>query len=162
MFRHGLVDTAAKMAEAKTDDQIRGSDGVRNILQFFDDHCAPYQKISDHEDFERAVNGYERSSTETHTAYVTKKRELFQRYEKALNGDRLPDLLKAEVVLRHSSLTERAAQNVEKQLAVAHDRTSMVQAPCRLGTDVYVTSTFRQPTKTSKTFFEDGDPDESA
>ena len=90
-----------------TDDPIRVSDGVRNITKFFDDHCAPDQNITDHEDFNRAVYGYEGSSTETYMAYFTKKRELFQRHEKALIGDRLPDLFKAKVVPR-SSLTEQA------------------------------------------------------
>ena len=45
--------------QSMTDDQIRGSDGVRNIMQFIDDY-APYPKISDHEDFERAAHGHER------------------------------------------------------------------------------------------------------
>ena len=150
--RHGLVDKAAEMDEAETDEQIRGFDGVRNIMQLFDDHCAPVQKISDHEDFERAVSGYERSSTETCTAYVAKKRELCQRHEKAFKGDCLPNLLKAKVMLRHSSL---AAQKVENWQAGARDLTSVVQALCRLDTDVDVTSTFRQTTKTSN--FKDGD-----
>ena len=34
-------------------------------------------------------------------------------FEKELNGDRLPYLLKAQIVLGHSSLTEQAAQEVE-------------------------------------------------
>ena len=75
VFRHGLVDKAAEMAEAMTDDQIRGSDGVRNGVRIFDDHHAQCQKISDHEDFERELYGYERSPTETYKAYVAKKRE---------------------------------------------------------------------------------------
>ena len=85
VFRHGLVDNSAKMPEAVTDDQIRGSDGVRNMMQLFDDHHAPYQKIPDHEDFERADYRYERPSTETYTAYVTKKRELSQTLREGTN-----------------------------------------------------------------------------
>ena len=76
---------------------------------------------------------YARSSTETRAAYFTKKSELFQRCEKALIGDRLPDLLKAEVVLRHSSLAEQAAQNVKKWLAGTRDFTSVVHVPTRHG-----------------------------
>ena len=89
VFTHGLVDKAAQMVEAMTDDQIRGSDGVKNMIKFFDDHHAPHQKISDHEYFEHAVYGYERSSVETYLAYVIKKRESVQRCEQALIGDRL-------------------------------------------------------------------------
>ena len=44
VFRHGLVNKAAEIAEGMTDDQIRGSDGVRNTIKLFDDHCAPYKK----------------------------------------------------------------------------------------------------------------------
>ena len=109
-FGTALWTRLQRGAEAMVDDQIQGSDGVRNIVQFFDDHHAPYQTIIDHEDFQCAVHAYERSSTETYTACGTKKRELFQRYEKALNGDCLPNFVKAKVVLRHSSLTEQAAQ----------------------------------------------------
>ena len=159
--RHVLVDKAAERAEAMTDEHIRGSDGVRNITQFLDSHYAPYQKISDREDFERGVYGYEWSSAGTCTAYLTEKRELFQRYEKALSGDCLPNLLKAKVVLRHSSTTEQAAQKVEKLLAGARDVTPVVQALCRLDTDVGVTSTFRQAKKTSSTFFDGRDSEEN-
>ena len=56
------VHKAAEMAEAMTDDQIRGTEGVRNMFKFFDDHPEPYQQISGHENFERAVYGNERSS----------------------------------------------------------------------------------------------------
>ena len=91
-----------------TDDPIRVSDGVRNITKFFDDHCAPDQNITDHEDFNRAVYGYEGSSTEGRTSRTSQRRgKFFQRYDKALIGDRLPDLFKAKVVPR-SSLTEQA------------------------------------------------------
>ena len=63
-----------RWAEAAADDQIRGSDDLRNVFKFFDDHNEPYQRISDREDFEHAVHGYERSSTDTNTAYLAKKR----------------------------------------------------------------------------------------
>ena len=53
MFQHGLVDKAVEEADAMKDDQIGGSD------KFFDDHNAPYQTVSDHEEFERAVYRYE-------------------------------------------------------------------------------------------------------
>ena len=96
VFRHGLVDKAAEMVDAVTHDQIRGSDGARNVKQFPTSRRA---RISDHEDFERAVYGSERSSTETHAACVVKKRELFQRYEKALSGD-FRTCLKTKGVLR--------------------------------------------------------------
>ena len=69
-----------------------------------------------------------------------------------MTGECLPNLLKAKVVLRHSSPTEQAAQKVEKLLAGARDVTSVVQALCRLDTDVAVTSTFRQATKNIKYF----------
>ena len=118
---------------------------MRNIIQFLDSHYAPYEKISDHEDFERAVCGYEWSSADT--AYLTNKRELFPRYEKALTGECLPNLLKAKVVLRHSSLAEQAAQKGENLLAGARDVTSVVQALCKLDTDVGVRSTFPPVTK---------------
>ena len=82
----------------------------------------------------------------------TKKSELFQRYNKMLNGDRLPDLLKAKVVLRHSSLTEQAAQKVENWLAGTRDLTSAVRALCRLDTDEDVKNV-------QDSLFVDGDPD---
>ena len=117
--------------------------------------------ISDDEDFECAVNRNERSSTETYTAFVTKKRELFQRYENAPSGDCLPNPLKAEVMLGHSSLTEEAAQKIKNWVAGARDLTSEVQVLCRPDTDVDETSAFRQLTKSSKTFFEHGDLDQN-
>ena len=76
-FRHGLVDKVAEKAETLTVEQIRGRVGVRNIIHFLDDHYEPYQKISDYEDFERAVYGHERLSTETCTANVIKNKEFF-------------------------------------------------------------------------------------
>ena len=90
-----------------------------------------------------------RPSTETRAAYFTKKSELFQRCDKALNGDRPQDLLKAEVVLRHSSLAEQAAQKVKKWLAGTRDFTSVVPVPTRhgRGRDEHLSSD-----KTSKTF----------
>ena len=85
------------------------------MLQFSDNHHPPRQKNSDHEDFERSVFGYERSSTETYTANVRKKRELFQHYEKALHGDSLP--LCSDTL----PLTKQAAQKVVNWLASASD-----------------------------------------
>ena len=69
--------------------------------------------------------------------------------------------MRANVLLRHSSLTEQAARKVDNWLTGARDQTSVVQALCRLDTHVDVTSTFRQATQTSKKFFKDGDPDET-
>ena len=78
-----------------------------------------------------------------------------------MTGECLPNLLEAKVVLRHSSLAEQAAQKGENLLAGPRDVTSVVQALCRLDTDVAVTSTFRQATKTSGNPSDDRDPEEN-
>ena len=90
------------MAEAIMDDQIRGS-GVRNIFLFFDDHYPPYKKISNPEDFDSAVYRDTRSSTEM---YVKQSRGNPSRYEKTLNGDRLPKKAKGN---SHTLFTQETA-----------------------------------------------------
>ena len=73
---------------------------------------------------------------------VVNKLELIRWYEDSLDGDssaiKLPDSLKARVMLRHENLNRVSAQKVETWLGGSRTLDSTVAALCRLDTDVDV------------------------
>ena len=97
------------------------------MMEFVDDHCVPHLE-------NLRSRGLRARGLRIRTVVDRNVHGARHREEGALP---------TSVVLRLSSLTEQTAQKVENWPAGTRDVTSVVQALCRLDTDVDVTSTFR-------------------
>eukprot|EP00971_Amphidinium_carterae_P265111 5258903-Amphidinium_carterae.1 len=112
--RH-MTGQAKVLAESVTDRELMAPNGIQILIQHFDQLYTGAMKVTAELDFDAALTAAlftgHRQSSESFLAFAARKTIEFTRYEQGTQC-RLPDQLKAKVLLRQCKASEKQMQRL--------------------------------------------------
>eukprot|EP00971_Amphidinium_carterae_P252169 5006759-Amphidinium_carterae.1 len=136
-FRH-MTGQAKLLAESVTDRELMAPNGIQILIAHFDQLYAGAMKVTAELDFDAALFTGHRQQSESFLAFAARKTIEFSRYEQGAQC-RLPDQLKAKVLLRQCKASEKQMQRLLAWLDGERTEVKVREALSKLDTDLDVT-----------------------
>ena len=112
-----MTGKAKDIAEHITDTTIQATDGVQKIIEHFEERYADILATVTDAEHDDVIYQGTRASAMTLAEYVQNMQADWDKYETAVAPVKLPEKLKARLLLRHANLTDAQVLKVTARLA---------------------------------------------